>query len=1032
MNHLVNVLTRFGRVFLFTLAIAGATLHAQSTAGTIEGRVYASSNNQNLQGAIVRIIGLDLRAETDRNGIFYLRGVPEGNHELETTYFGVPTARSQVTVSPGKTSIVTVNMSGDEVLQLEKMRVEAQVLGQARAINQQRTADAMVNITSEEMFGETTDNNIAKALQRIPGISANSDGSTEIPRYINIRGFDATLNSVQLNGARLPTTNDGTSGISSPARGFALDDLPANSITNIEIVKSPTPDMDGDAVGGIVNLITKSAFDRGGRIIEFKAGADYVALRDKIVPHFELGYANLLMEDRLGVRFDLSYYKGDEGFDNIDYDWLPLAPNLPSNLPLGLSDSSVFAHEDTEYNNYFIERTRYGISASIDYKVNDTTTIYFRPVYTTEERVEDDRRFHKIMDNDHARAAPTTAVSGTSFADTPIGSFYNAARGRAVKTSDTSGTYSTYTSVSRLAGRTTLLPNGNGRGSVGYRQNLNQIDPDFYSVDFGGASELAALSGDLKWGFFYSEANRPEIRDSVRFDRNAMQWAYDRPEMLRPDYRTIGGPDPYVMPTRGAADYFINPSSSNLLRTYRDTTETVWQAKVDFSMAFTPVTDIQGTFKSGLKIRSMEREHDRLFFNYRLASFATYDFASYLKESSDTVSDFRMGYHPDTARILQEASSGNAAYTRDTGNARLVQNLASDYQATEDSYEGYLMGVFDVGSKLQLITGVRAEQTKFEADTPRYDINNPGMNNHAAEMDSRSSDYTQILPGVHLRYEAKNNIVFRAAYTHTYARPSFRELIAVTTLDDVNNVITTGNPDLEPYKSENWDVSWEYFGKKASYFQAALFHKKVWGQVLETGETLTGVSSFNGLPLNSSETYTVTTFSNQHDSRNMGIELVGRYRFVYMPAPFDGFYLDGSITYTDSDGRYADRPGEKLPTYGGSELLYFAGIGYQKDRIAVLLSYRYRSEYLEGLENVDRQNRAFGLAPNVGDDWWGEEKYVNLETSYRVAKNFRVYCNISNLNEFTNYSTQSPFDNDYPEDSYWHKMRVSVGVKGTF
>ena len=98
----------------------------------------------------------------------------------------------------------------------------------------------------------------------------------------------------------------------------------------------------------------------------------------------------------------------------------------------------------------------------------------------------------------------------------------------------------------------------------------------------------------------------------------------------------------------------------------------------------------------------------------------------------------------------------------------------------------------------------------------------------------------------------------------------------------------------------------------------------------------------------------------------------------------------------------------------------------------MLLSYRYRSPYLEGLENVDRQNRAFGLPADVGDDWWGEEKYWNLETSYRVTKNFKAYCNITNLNEFTNYSTQAPFERNYPEDSYWHKMRVAFGIKGTF
>ena len=84
------------------------------------------------------------------------------------------------------------------------------------------------------------------------------------------------------------------------------------------------------------------------------------------------------------------------------------------------------------------------------------------------------------------------------------------------------------------------------------------------------------------------------------------------------------------------------------------------------------------------------------------------------------------------------------------------------------------------------------------------------------------------------------------------------------------------------------------------------------------------------------------------------------------------------------------------------------------------------------MENVDRQNRDFGLPADVGDDWWGEEKFVNLETSYQITRNLRAYCNVTNLLEFTNYSTQSPFKNDYPEDSYWHQRRISFGVKARF
>jgi len=1019
--HLHSTLRIVARLALAFALIGSAA--AQTLTGALSGRVSNSASGQSLQGAIVRVVGTELRADATRDGSYDLRALPVGRYEVEASYFGLDTKRASVEIVAGRPATLNF-LLGSDAVQLEAVKVEAAVLGQARAINQQRVAESMVNVTSEELFGETTDNNIARAIQRIPGVSANSDGGTEVPRYVNIRGFDATLNSVQLNGTRLPTTNDGTSGISSPARGFALDDLPASAITAIEIIKAPTPDMDGDAVGGIVNLITKSAFERGETSFDLNAGMDYVALREKWVPHFDLGYSGLALNGKLGLRLDLSYYKGDEGFDNIDYDSNPLAPGQPQNTGLGLTDGSVFFHEDTEYNNFFIERNRYGFSASIDYKLSDNSALYFKPVYTYEKRSEDDRRFHKIMDNDHGRAASAPP------AGTAVGAFYTGTRGRAIATSTTTGLYSAYTSASRAAGRTTLLPNGTGRGSVGYRQSLNQIEPTFYSLDFGGDHQVGASK--VKWTAFLSEATRPEVRESVRFDRNGFQWAYDRPDILRPDYRTIGGPDAFTMPTRGAIDYFINPSSSNIVRSFRETKENVWQTKLDFSTPLPETTGVKGSFKTGVKLRSMDREHDRNFRNYALTSNATFDFASYTKPSDYTVSDFRMGFIPDTARILSEASSGNAAYRRDTANARLAQNLASDYAATESSYEGYAMGVVDVGPKLRLISGVRVEHTQFEADTPVYDATAAPLLDRAPRLESRKTDYTQLLPSIHLRYEATNSIVFRSAYTHTYSRPSFRELIAVTTFDELNNVITSGNPDLEPYRSENWDFSLEYFGKKAAYFQAAFFHKKVENQVLESGESFTGVSNFRGLAINPGDTYTYTSFTNQHSSTNWGIELVGRYRFVTLPAPLDGLYLDSSVTFTDSNGNYADRPGEKLATYGGSDWLWFAGLGYQKDRLSLLLSYRYRSPYIEGLENVDRQNRAFGLPADVGDDWWGEEKFVNLETSYRLTKNLRVYCNVSNLMEFTNYSTQSPFDNDYPEDSYWHKRRISIGIKARF
>jgi len=1024
-SHLHRTL-RFVAGLAWAVALAG-TAAAQSVTGALSGRVSSAATGQSLQGAIVRVVGAEFRADTQRDGTFDLRNLPAGRHEIEVSYFGLDAKRTSVVIVAGRPAELNFVL-GTDAVQLDAVKVEAAVLGQARAINQQRVAESMVNVTSEELFGEMTDNNVAKALQRIPGISANSDGGSEIPRYVNIRGFDGSLNSVQLNGARLPTSGTGQGTVyGETARAFALDDLPANAITNIEVVKAPTPDMDGDSVGGIVNLVTKSAFDReGGRSFEVNAGMDYIGLREKWVPNFALGYSDLLMNGKLGVRFDVSYFKGDEGFDNIDYDSLPLVPQLPFNRYLNLPTSGrpVFAHEDTEYNTYMIERDRYGFSAGLDYKLADRSTVYFRSVYNYEIRREDDRRYHKIMDNNHGRAASAPPAGAA------VGTVYIGTLGTAIVVEPGRGTYRTYESMTYDSGRTSLLPNGTGRGSAGYRQTFVERDIELFSVDVGGQHELAG--GDLKWSLVRSVTTKDDDSDSVRFDRNGMRWAYDRPDAMRPDYRVVNGIDPLAVPTRGTVDYFINPSSSNITAAERKVEESATQAKVDFAMPFPDSTGIAGTFKTGAKFRWMDREFDLDQYYWALTGFATYDFAGYVRPNPNTVSGFAMAYVPDTRRIMSEIRSGSALYRPDTSNARRVNLLAQDYEASEDSLEGYAMGVFKLGPKLSVTAGTRVEHTTFKAVTPVYDATNVPFQTRASVTETRENDYTKVLPGVHFRYEARNNIVSRLSYTKTYGRPSFRQAIAVTSFDEVNNVISTGNPDLQPYDSDNWDFSIEYFGKRASYLQVALFHKKVKNFVLESGETIFGSDGFRGLQLVPTDTYTVNSFSNQHDSVNRGIEIAGRYRFVDLPAPFNGLHFDGSVTYTDSDGKYSDRPGEKLPTYGASEWLYFVGVGYDIGRLSVFLSYRFRSDYLEGLESIDQQNRELGFPPDSGDDWWGEEKFWNLETSYRLTPKIRAYWNISNLGEYTNSSYQSPSGNNYPEDSYWHKMRMSVGIKARF
>ena len=122
--------------------------------------------------------------------------------------------------------------------------------GQAKALNQQKSKDNITNIISADQVGKFPDANIGDALKRVPGISMQNDQGEA--RDIIIRGLAPQLNSVTINGDRIPSAEGDN-------RRVQMDLIPSDMIQTIQVNKAVTPDMEADAIGGSVNLITRSA-----------------------------------------------------------------------------------------------------------------------------------------------------------------------------------------------------------------------------------------------------------------------------------------------------------------------------------------------------------------------------------------------------------------------------------------------------------------------------------------------------------------------------------------------------------------------------------------------------------------------------------------------------------------------------------------------------------------------------------------------------------------------------------------------------
>ena len=244
----------FFMVALATLAIFAPEGRAQSpssaSSGVVEGRVTDATTGEALPGARLAIPGSAIETSTDRQGMFRLTGVPAGQQTILVSYLGRRDETVDVDVPAGSARRLDVNLGANKFE--ESITVQAELIrdAQARALNQQKTAANITNVVSADQIGSFPDANAAETVQRIPGISITKDQGEG--RYVNIRGTDARLNSMMINGERIPAPDP-------LLRQVALDVVPSELLQTIEVSKALTPDMDADAIGGSVNLVMKTA-----------------------------------------------------------------------------------------------------------------------------------------------------------------------------------------------------------------------------------------------------------------------------------------------------------------------------------------------------------------------------------------------------------------------------------------------------------------------------------------------------------------------------------------------------------------------------------------------------------------------------------------------------------------------------------------------------------------------------------------------------------------------------------------------------
>ena len=917
--------------------------------GAIEGRVSDQSGEVYFEGAIVSLPELNIERVTDSAGRFRFQSVPGGDYQLEVSYVGAEPVSVGVTVRDDATEQANVRI-GSQVGLMENIIVVGQAAGAYGAINRMRSADNLISVVTSDSIGQFPDENVSEALQRINGVFIERDQGEG--RFVGVRGIDPQLNVASINGLNVPAPE-------SDRRNVALDVIPSDLVESLEVTKTLTPDQDGDAIGGTINIKSLSAFDREGMSYKLKGQSFYNDLQGSRGHKFSGTFTNAFdfAGGELGMAMSVSTNEREFGTDNLEADggWE--------------DDGGVRYHEEFEKRNYEITRERDGFALNLDFRASETSSYYLRTLYSDFSDLELRNRIEfKLDKGDVEYDSDSLTASDTRLQ-------------RELK-----DRYEEQEILSLLVGGENLIGDWTVEYSAGYseasEEEPGRIDSQFEmnGVEYTRYENLGRVPS-LSFSADGAVADNFEL-DEIAIEDN---FTNDEETAFRVDITrdmTFGGHSGYI---RFGAKYRGRDKT-------RDAGLRIFEK---FDDAFDSVPTL-GEFVAGST-------------DYMLGAYGPY-------VDPGLQRNFVWGNIGGSSACLLESYDEDACpFIMDEDGSRV--GSAADYDIEENVSALYLMQRIDIND-LRLVYGVRYEGTDFSARGAYVrEVDVKGEDDIQISESRYDSDYSSVLPSINLRYKFSKNLILRGAYTHSIARPSFGDLnptpdaIEIEQDDDeIEMAVEAGNPELKPYKSRNLDLALEYYPGNMGVFSAGAFYKRIDDFVFNADVSSVADPSEYAGNIAVTDLEVLKPLNGQSASL-YGLELGWTRQFTELPGPLSGLILMANATFTDSDADLgldsgADRSNEsRLPLQ--ADLVANFVVGYENYGWSVRLSSAYIGNRIAEINLEDQNNDLF-------ED--GHHQ-IDLTVKYDVNEQLQLYFNAMNLGEEPNYRYygRSRYNGQYDE-----------------
>ncbi len=856
-----------------------------------------------------------------------------------------------------------------------------QQLQEANAI--ERAADTVISVITANDTGQFPDQNVAEALQRLPGVTIiDNEGEG---RFISVRGLDSSFVQVTLNNAQLGSSV-GSSGLSpSSSRSVALDVIPADLLSKVSVGKTLLPDTSHDSLGAKVDLAPLSAFDRSENVtakilVQGTYPENAGNIRPKVSADFT--YRTDMGAGEFGIAGAINYSEravsGDE---------------LVSNSGDGLrSLNGILSPEEIDQRTELGQRDRLGATLTLDYRIGEDHDWNFSFLYGgfTDNDIQT-RQEIELRDSDGGEIIDVSQGAGT-FSDVDIDR------------------------------RISFRPNEEETFAIHF-DGTNRIGDDWtigYAVDY--SRNNFTLTNGLAGQF----RERDSIVD-VTWGRDFATWTYigrgdnDRPDDIEFDFR----------PTADDFDF------DSIILIDEERTDEIFAFNADLQRDFT-LNGREASIKIGYKQSRRDRTFLRGENEIEPGDFFGEPGAEFLPETLAGFDIFIPRSSQDTSGGLAEGSifpriGAFADLLRQTIDFAGLEatDRRRDFVVSEDIDAAYIQGKYEISDNLQVIAGVRVEWTTYRADgsvtrTANFtdaDDNSRNVAIPGAGDVSFVNEYTNILPGIHFRYEPSDDVVIRLSYSTGQVRPAFGAASPLqnvafeffepdgtcaevtVNLDGTPTSVCVetaefegGNPRLEAITADQFDFNIGWYPSDNTTFTFAAFYKDIENAFIRTTDSGL-VDELTGIAFTS-----IDGVINADQASLYGIELSAQHFFTELGGFLENVFVTGNLSLIGSNVSDPNvRNGENFRLPFQTNISANASIGYEDEKFLIRLSLNHRGDQLREINLSDSQleDQDLGVRDIL------EESFTTLSATTRFYLNDHVqfFGEVSNITNATDLRT---------------------------